>query len=215
MADSKSPEDALVAQDLDLEKHLTNSGEQNPRGFPASVFIECVPDFVAKLGCPIETAVGAFNQLHQRYKIYEQTKLQAKTNYKGKIPEIENTLGIVKTLIEKQENGEEIQTTYNVADTVFAHAKADATGTVYLWLGANVMVEYTYAEARALLEENLANAQQKMAETKEDLEFLNAQSITVEVNMARLINYNVKQQQEAKIAEIEAEMKSKGSLTQG
>ncbi|CAM9504047.1 unnamed protein product [Heterosigma akashiwo] len=77
------------------------------------------------------------------------------------------------------------------------------------------MVEYTYAEARALLEENLANAQQKMAETKEDLEFLNAQSITVEVNMARLINYNVKQQQEAKIAEIEAEMKSKGSLTQG
>ena len=64
--------------------------------------------------------------------------------------------------------------------------------TVGLWIGANTMVEYTYDEATALLASQLEQSHRKIAELDEDLSFLRGNSITVEVNMARLFNYSVK-----------------------
>lgn len=55
------------------------------------------------------------------------------------------------------------------------------------------MVEYTYSEAIELLEKQLESTHLKIAELQEDLYFLRENSITVEVNMARLFNYSVKQ----------------------
>jgi len=55
------------------------------------------------------------------------------------------------------------------------------------------MVEYTYEEAIELLKTQLAQTQMKIKETNEDLACLRENSITVEVNMARLFNHNVKQ----------------------
>ena len=54
------------------------------------------------------------------------------------------------------------------------------------------MVEYTYDEAIVLLETQQAQAFAKIEELSEDLNFLRGNSITVEVNMARLFNHNVK-----------------------
>ena len=61
-----------------------------------------------------------------------------------------------------------------------------------LWIGANTMVEYTYDEAFELLTGQLAASHLKLAELDEDLGFLRANSITVEVNMARIFNYSVR-----------------------
>lgn len=63
---------------------------------------------------------------------------------------------------------------------------------VGLWIGANTMVEYTYDEATERLTTQLTQSHLKIVELVEDLSFLRAQSITVEVNMARLFNYSVK-----------------------
>ena len=69
-----------------------------------------------------------------------------------KIPEIEKSLALVKHLKKKKEEGESVSTRYNLADTIFAKAELDcSSGIVNLWLGANVMLEYTYNEAIALL----------------------------------------------------------------
>jgi uncharacterized coiled-coil protein SlyX len=54
------------------------------------------------------------------------------------------------------------------------------------------MVEYTYDEAIALLETQLAQSHAKIAELTEDLFHLRGNSITVEVSMARLFNHRVK-----------------------
>ena len=54
------------------------------------------------------------------------------------------------------------------------------------------MVEYTYQEATELLESQLTQSFAKIKELMEDLYFLRGNSITVEVNMARLFNHNVK-----------------------
>lgn len=61
-----------------------------------------------------------------------------------------------------------------------------------LWIGANTMVEYTYDEAYELLTGQLTASHLKLAELDEDLGFLRANSITVEVNMARIFNYSVR-----------------------
>jgi hypothetical protein len=59
-------------------------------------------------------------------------------------------------------------------------------------VGASTMVEYGYEEALALLETQLVQSHAKIAELQEDLYHLRGNSITVEVNMARLFNHSVK-----------------------
>ena len=59
------------------------------------------------------------------------------------------------------------------------------------------MVEYTYDEAFELLHTQKVQSYAKLAELNEDLDHLRANSITVEVNMARLFNHSVKLKKEA------------------
>ncbi len=54
------------------------------------------------------------------------------------------------------------------------------------------MVEYTFQEAIDLLETQHVQTVAKIEELQEDLYFLRGNSITVEVNMARLFNHSVK-----------------------
>lgn len=54
------------------------------------------------------------------------------------------------------------------------------------------MVEYTYAEALELIQTQLTQTHAKLEELNEDLSHLRGNSITVEVNMARLFNHSVK-----------------------
>lgn len=49
-----------------------------------------------------------------------------------------------------------------MADNIYTKASVDNTGTVCIWLGANVMVEYTYDEAIALLQQNYDTAAQRL-----------------------------------------------------
>lgn len=58
----------------------------------------------------------------------------------------------MKKLKAKQDEQEALVTRYSLADAVFAKAEIDtASGLVGLWLGANVMLEYTYDDAIELL----------------------------------------------------------------
>jgi hypothetical protein len=52
---------------------------------------------------------------------------------------------------------------YLLTDTIWSKATiAKDTKTVCLWLGANTMVEFTFNEAKALLKNNLENAQSNL-----------------------------------------------------
>jgi len=60
-----------------------------------------------------------------------------------------------------------------LSDNIWAKAKvANTSGKVGLWLGANVMVEYTHDEAIKLLGKNLHNAESRIKETEDDIDFL-------------------------------------------
>ena len=117
--------------------------------------------------------------------------MRARQNLKVKLPDIKKTLEMVVMLKAKYEDdsSKELSTNFLLSDNIWAKAKVPNTsGKVGLWLGANVMVEYTYDEAVKLLGKNLHNAESKIKETEDDLDFLKDQITTTEVNLARIYN---------------------------
>ena len=131
--------------------------------------------------------------------------IRQKASLKGKLPEIKRTLEMVAML--KQKHGEDdkvVDSNFLISDNIWAKAKIpNETGKVGLWLGANVMVEYNFADALQLLAKNLSNAQTKLAETEDDLDYLKEQSTTMEVNIARVYNIGVANKQAKDKAEAE------------
>ena len=79
-----------------------------------------------------------------------------------------------------------------LSDGLYASAQIPPTDKVCLWLGANVMLEYTIAEAKELLRKNQSSATENLVKVNEDLNFLRNQLTTMEVNMARVHNWDVK-----------------------
>ena len=100
---------------------------------------------------------------------------------------------MVAMLKQKHETEDKVvDTNFLISDNIWAKAKVpNDTGKVGLWLGANVMVEYNFADALVLLAKNLSNAQTKLSETEDDLDYLKEQSTTMEVNIARVYNVGV------------------------
>ncbi|CAM9250951.1 unnamed protein product, partial [Ectocarpus fasciculatus] len=141
----------------------------------------------------IEPALGALNDLYSKYKYMETSFDKSRSVYKSKIPEISQSLELIEMMIAKRDAEEEMITQYSLCDTIFANAKVNtASGKVCLWMGASTMVEFTYEEAVGMLRAQLEQAEAKIAELNEDMQDLRSSSITVEVNMARLFNQNVK-----------------------
>lgn len=69
-----------------------------------------------------------------------ETSLEkSRDSFKRKVPETEKDLAAIKHLIEKQEEGESINTRFNLADNVYAKATVDCSiGKVCIWLGVSV-----------------------------------------------------------------------------
>ncbi|KAI0830063.1 Prefoldin subunit 3 [Trametes gibbosa] len=110
-----------------------------------------------------------------------------------------------------------LTTTFELNDTLYAEAELEDTDTVYLWLGvcpevashrsyvlmpifhqANVMLSYKLPAAVALLRSKLDSAQNSLTTVIEDLEFLREQITIMEVNTARVYNWDVKRRREVR-----------------
>jgi hypothetical protein len=99
----------------------------------------------------------------------------------------------VKSLLTKRDAGETPIARYNLADNVYGKAEVcTSTGIVNLWLGANVMLEYTYEEAIEFLSHNEESARREFRIVQEDLAFVRDQIVTSEVSMTRIFNWDVR-----------------------
>ncbi len=101
----------------------------------------------------------------------------------------------------KQEDDDDkpLTTRYNLADMVFAKADISKSGVVHLWLGANVMLEYTYDEAIELLSTKLEKAKKDLVEISQNLSFVRNQIITSEVNISRIYNWDVRNKRKERL----------------
>mmetsp|Transcript_25849 Transcript_25849/g.54626 ORF Transcript_25849/g.54626 Transcript_25849/m.54626 type:complete len:215 (-) Transcript_25849:257-901(-) len=194
-----SQEDTVANISLD---HITEG--KNERGIPATKFLDDIELFAASFNPPAspELLIGAYSDLYSKFKAYEQQLSQKRATYQEKLPEIEKSITLVRHLKEKKEAGESgLVTRYNLADTIYSKAEVDCSqGIVNLWLGANVMLEYTYDEALELLTSKQSVAKKDFKEVTEDLTFTRNQIITSEVNISRIYNWDVRRKREANLA---------------
>jgi Prefoldin subunit len=114
---------------------------------------------------------------------------------------LEKSLSLVQSLVQKQQqqgldpnhtSGGMVR--YNIVDSIYAKAEIDySIGIVYLWLGANVMLEYTYDDAIQFLQTNYTRATTELNQVREDLSFVRDQIVTSEVNISRIYNWDIRQ----------------------
>ncbi|XP_029616510.1 prefoldin subunit 3 [Salmo trutta] len=162
-------------------------------GIPEAIFVEDVESFMKQPGNDTADAVlRKLDEQYQKYKYMELNLAQKKQRLKSQIPQIKQTLEILRHMQKKKETTEPMETHFLLADNVYCKASVPPTDKVCLWLGANVMLEYDINEAQSLLEKNLATASRNLDSLEEDLDFLRDQFTTTEVNMARVYNWDVK-----------------------
>jgi len=163
-----------------LEKH---------HGIPEAVFFTDVASAVAKHG--VQTCLEKLNGLYSKYKFWESKFVRSRTALLQKIPEIRRAIDAVVVLESKQAAGSSsCELNFELADQLFARAKVEAKN-VCIWLGANVMVEYPFGEAKGLLQKNLTTAEKSLADIERDLAFLRDQVNVCEVNMTRVYNHDI------------------------
>ena len=172
---------------------VLDPAESKPHGgIPEASFLEDVDSFMKKVeNASAEAVIKRLDEQHQKYKFWEVNLLQRKKRLKQQMPDIISTLEMVKFLKAEKSSFSSLSTQFLLNENVYATATIPPTDTAYLWLGANVMLEYTIDDAEQLLKKNLETAQEGLKSTTSDLDFLRDQYTTTEVNMARVYNWDV------------------------
>lgn len=152
-----------------------------------------------------ESTLAAFQERLQQYKYMELSKKQQLADLNIKIPDIEKNLAVIShiELTKEDDDVTQIETNYELDSTLYTKAVVDTENLnlVYLWLGAEVMLEYPLGEAVELLNTRLKNNKDQLLTVKEDLEFLRENITTMEVNTARLYNWDVERRKNLRAAE--------------
>lgn len=156
--------------------------------------------YLKQLGLDVNSALAFLQERLQQYKLVEMKLLAQQRDLQAKIPDIEKCLDIVATLQTKQGTGEALITDFEVSEGIYSRARIEDTGAVCLWLGANVMLEYSYEEAKALLQKNLENAKASLEVLVNDLHFLRDQVTITQVTIARVYNWDVHQRRSKQVA---------------
>jgi|TARA_B110000977_G_scaffold67439_1_gene91561 prefoldin subunit 5 len=143
-----------------------------------------------------EPTLNSLQSLYQQYKQIEQGLQQNRIRLGNKLPEIKRALDTVRLLCDKQGSGEELDMHFELTDSVYAKAKVKDAESVYLWLGANVMLEYPLNEALELLETNHTNCKNNLSTNQSDLAFVKDNITITEVSIARVYNWDVKKRKD-------------------
>ncbi|KAK3430506.1 hypothetical protein EUGRSUZ_D01581 [Eucalyptus grandis] len=77
---------------------------------------------------------------------------------------------------------------FEVSEGIYSRARIEDTDSVCLWLGANVMLEYSCEEATTRLQKNLENAKARLEVLVANLQFLREQVTITRVTIARVYN---------------------------
>eukprot|EP00271_Cylindrocystis_brebissonii_P020631 TRINITY_DN6917_c0_g1_i2.p1 TRINITY_DN6917_c0_g1~~TRINITY_DN6917_c0_g1_i2.p1 ORF type:complete len:172 (+),score=33.07 TRINITY_DN6917_c0_g1_i2:178-693(+) len=158
-------------------------------GVQPAPFIEDVEEFLD--GRDTDTALRSLNERLQQYKIREMRLLAQRRDYQLKLPDIRKCLAIVETLQRKQGTGLETKVDFEVTEGIYTQAVLkDDTTSVYLWLGANVMLEYSFEEAQELLAANASTAEKGLQGVISDTQFLRDMvNITEVTSSTRLFRF--------------------------
>ncbi|KAH8921538.1 prefoldin subunit 3 [Atractiella rhizophila] len=172
----------------------------NPRGIPQAPFIQDIPAFLGSKDASVEGPLRNLQEMLAKYRFMEGTTLNRLSGYEEKIPELERSIEVVQLLMERKEKEEDLETTFELADTLYSRARVEAKdlSEVYVWLGANTLLSYPLPQALELLTSKLSTVRKSLSDAKEDAQWLREQITVTEVNVARVFNWDVKRRRDQK-----------------
>lgn len=170
-------------------------GSNVEKTLPPAEFIE---DVEAWAGENPEDALRKLQEKYQSYKLLESQLVQNQARLERKLPDVVKALEVVQCLLDGREK-QELHVDYELSDGIYARAQVEQGSSVYLWLGANVMLEYDLEAAKELLEQNLSNAKQNLETNKQDRFFVRDCITITEVSISRVYNYDVLRRRKQKV----------------
>ncbi|XP_066255893.1 prefoldin subunit 3 [Euwallacea similis] len=178
---------------------LSLGDKKSYAGIPEAEFVDDVDAYMSRPenNSGVEEVLKKLDSQHAKYKFMEYNLLAKKKRLQNQVPELKRSLAMIERL---ETQKEEFDTQFLLSEQVFSKAKIPPTKNVCLWLGANVMLEYTLEDAKKLLTQNITAAERNLGYVNHDLDFLRDQFTTTEVNMARVYNWDVKRRQASKAA---------------
>ncbi|XP_078042386.1 prefoldin subunit mgr [Augochlora pura] len=181
-------EDGDNKADVGLDKE-----KKSYAGIPEAVFVDDVDAFMAKPENKwTDKVMQMLDENHSKYKFMEYNLVNKRRRLKAQIPDLERALEMIKKLQLEKDNSKDLETQFLLSEQVYAKAVIPPTDKVCLWLGANIMLEYTLDDAQEMLSKNIDAAKRNLGYVEHDLDFVRDQFTTTEVNMARIHNWDVK-----------------------
>ncbi|XP_044738921.1 prefoldin subunit 3 [Chrysoperla carnea] len=176
------------------DNELTLGDKKSYAGIPEAEFVDDVDAFMAKPENDgnVDKVLKKLDEQHSKYKFMEYNLNSKRRRLRVQIPDLKRSLDMIHKLKNQQDD---VETEFLLSEQVFIKARIPPTKSVCLWLGANVMLEYTLEDAEQLLSSNMKAATRNLAYVEHDLDFLRDQFTTTEVNMARVFNWDVKRRQ--------------------
>ena len=117
----------------------------------------------------------------------ESHTVQREQALQAKVPEIAKSIDILKHMqsVGRNEEGQDTSMSFELNDTLYCKARIPKENSkrAYIWLGANVMVEYPVDEAIELLTGKIDNSNAIIKRLEQDKLFLREQITTIEVNI--------------------------------
>ncbi|GAM20770.1 hypothetical protein SAMD00019534_039450, partial [Acytostelium subglobosum LB1] len=161
---------------------------------PAVSFIDNVEEYMK--GKEMEDVFKILQEGHNKYKYFESKLTNNVSILTNRAKQLDETIDIVNKLESKQDDT--FSMNYELSEGVYSSAEVSKPKSVYLWLGANVMLEYSFDEAKQVLSNNKKSVDKQLRDTVQDLGFIKDQITTTDVNISRVYNYDVLQRRKAK-----------------
>ncbi|KAH7649741.1 hypothetical protein RS030_132064 [Cryptosporidium xiaoi] len=169
---------------------LVVKDEFGPGNIPKAMFISSIEEFVGEKS--IYNILESIQLLNRKYKLMENSFKAQQESLVLKIPDIELA---IDTITQRQRlfnsNIQEDRFYFPLADNLLAKGTSLPSNNVYLWLGANTVLEYSLEEAMEVLNSNLSTAKNTIKIYQKSLDFIREQITILEVNTARIHNYGV------------------------
>ncbi len=177
---------SIPASQMSLELTDTANLSTEERSIPTALFLSDIEAFTKKYG--VETGIAGLRELLAKYSYMYESLLAQKRSLLRKMPDIQQSLETVQHV---KAQSSPFSTFFPLTDNTHAQAEVEPCQNICLWLGANVMLEYSLDEAEELLTSSSKSASASLASIDRSMAFLREQITTTEVNIARVHNYNV------------------------
>ncbi|KYQ88685.1 prefoldin alpha-like domain containing protein [Tieghemostelium lacteum] len=168
---------------------------------PGVTFISNVEEYLKDK--EIESVFRQLQDSYSKFKYFESKLSNNISILTLRSKQLQESLDIVDHVASKTEENFQVQ--YELSEGVYSSAQVDHPKSIYLWLGANVMLEYSFEEAKQVLRKNKDSVDKQLKDTIQDLGYVKDQITTTDVNVSRVYNYDVLQKRKLKQQQLQGQ----------